>query len=474
MATPEQDVLREMAGLLLAMTDAKLDDTGRRRLAQLVREEPDARRLYLDYCQMHALLRSAHGVLTALEPAEGQRRRRVRWMAVGVAVLALAATLAFVVVRVVWPASGLESKIAAYHGDVQVLRYGQRIAAAAAGPIRPGERVLTGADGTADVRLTDGTTMLVDSDTDVGFEEERNSRQVSLKTGMVRCEVASQRPERPLVFQTPHASQRPERPLVFQTPHAELTVLGTACELTATPVESRVRVLRGRVRWTAGGRTVEVAAGALSTADAQGLQAWQPVCDLDFGTLKTVPPQLETVYCDTQTLHTADRKVVSAPNGIQVKDGGLQFGEARSLFGEHGLLVSRWRDAIGSDVALEVDVASGVKWSLGIAVDGDSFAGYRIIFAAPRYPNGIELDSLYPAGQTLLAQDPRPISAERDHTLRVEKQGERIRVWVDRELRIDTVVAHPLARDRQSTVALSNFGESPLIRRLRVWKATGN
>ncbi len=459
MATPEQDVLREMAGLLGAMTDAKLDDAGRRRLAQLVREEPEARRLYLDYCQMHALLRSAHGVLTALEPPARKRQRGVGWMAAGVAVLALAATAAFVLVRGGWPASGLGSTIAASRGDVQVLRNGQRIAAAVAGTIRPGERVLTGADGTADLRLTDGTTMQLDSATDVGFEQDKNSRQVRLKTGMVRCEVAS---------------QRLERPLVFQTPHAELSVLGTAFELTSTAVESRVRVLRGRVRWTAEERSVEVAAGELSTADTQGLRAWQPVCDWDFSILKTVPPQLETVYCDTQTLHTAERKVVPAPTGIQVTGGGLRFAEPRDLLGEHGLLVSRWRDAIGSDVAIEVDVAAGAKWSLGIAVEGDSFAGYRVIFAAPRYPNGIELDSLYPAGQTLLAQDPRPISGERDHTLRVEKQGPRIRVWVDRELRIDTAVTHPLSQDRLRTVAISNFGESPLIRALRVWRSRGN
>ena len=49
MATPEQDVLREMAGLLGAMTEGLLDDAGRRRLTQLVREEPEARRLYVDY-----------------------------------------------------------------------------------------------------------------------------------------------------------------------------------------------------------------------------------------------------------------------------------------------------------------------------------------------------------------------------------------------------------------------------------------
>jgi len=236
-------------------------------------------------------------------------------MAVGVAVLALAATAALVMVRVVWPTSELESTIAAARGDVQVLRKGQWIAADVAGTIRPGERILTGADGAADLRLTDGTALQVDSATDVGFAEEKNSRQVRLKTGAIRCEV------------TP---QRPDRPLMFQTPHAELTVLGTAFELLATPVESRVRVLEGRVRWTAGGRSVEVAAGELSTADTQGPQAWQPVCDLDFSVLKTVPPQLETVYCDTQTLHTAERKIVSAPDGIRLTADGLRFADGRN------------------------------------------------------------------------------------------------------------------------------------------------
>ena len=380
-------------------------------------------------------------------------------MAVGVAVLALAATAAFVMVRVVWPNSGLESTIAAARGDVQVLRNGQRIAAEVAGTIRPGERILTGADGAADLRLTDGTTLQVDSATDVGFEEQKDSRQVRLKTGAIRCEVAS---------------QRPDRPLVFLTPHAELTVLGTAFELTATPVESRVRVLRGRVRWTTGGRSVEVAAGELSTADTQGLQAWEPVCDLDFSTLQALPPQLETVFCDAESLHTAQRKIISAPNNAILEKGGLRLDDSHVTAPVHGLVVTRWTEALGGDVALEADVSAGKQWSLGVAVDGDSFQGYRIIFIAPDYPNGISVDSIYPVEQTLLAQDPRPIPPERDHTLRVEKRGPQLRVWVDRELRIDTELAYPLASDRKRTFALSNFGFAPHIRSLRVWKAAGN
>ena len=76
----------------------------------------------------------------------------------------------------------------------------------------------------------------------------------------------------------------------------------------------------------------------------------------------------------------------------------------------------------------------------------------------------------HPSGQGLLAQDPRPIPYERDHILRVEKLGRRIRVWVDGELRIDTELSHPLPKDRRKTFAISNFGEPPLIRSLRVWK----
>ena len=455
MATPEQDILREMAGLLGAMTDAQLEGPGRRRLAQLVCEEPEARRLYLDYCQMHALLRSAHGVLVALEPAEAPRRRPAGWQAVGVAVLALAATAMLLMVRVVGPTGASPPAIASVHGEVQIVRDGQRIPAAAGGRIRSGERILTGPNGSADLQLADGTSIRLGSSTDVGFVRQEASRQVQLKTGAMRCEVME---------------QPPGQPLVFQTPHAELTVLGTAFELLATPVESRVRVLEGRVRWTAGGRSVEVAAGEASTADIQGVQAWQPVCSLDFSTLQTIPPQLETVYCDSPSLHTAQRRIVPAPNGVRLESGSLRFADSRQVFGEHGLLVTRGTEPIGGDVAIEVDVAAGEPWSMGVSVDGDSFEGYRIIFIAPNYPNGINVDSIYPVEATLLAQDPRPISTEQDHTLRVEKRGPQLRVWVDRELRIDTQLSHPLAPDRKQTFAISSFGDGPPIRGLRIWK----
>jgi hypothetical protein len=204
------------------------------------------------------------------------------------------------------------------------------------------------------------------------------------------------------------------------------------------------------------------------------VQAWQPVCNLDFSTLQTVPLQLETVYCDSPSLHTAQRKIVPAPNGVRLENGSLQFVDSRQAFGEHGLLVTRWTEPIGGDVAIEVDVAAGEPWSIGVSVDGDSFEGYRIIFIAPNYPNGINVDSIYPVEATLLAQDPRPITTEQDHTLRVEKRGPQLRVWVDQELRIDTQLSCPLAPNRRQTFAISSFGTGPQIRALRVWEGGGD
>jgi hypothetical protein len=45
-----------------------------------------------------------------------------------------------------------------------------------------------------------------------------------------------------------------------------------------------------------------------------------------------------------------------------------------------------------------------------------------------------------------------------------------MRVWIDRELRVDTEIRHPLLEGRRRTFALSNYGAPPVLRGLRVWK----
>jgi hypothetical protein len=45
-----------------------------------------------------------------------------------------------------------------------------------------------------------------------------------------------------------------------------------------------------------------------------------------------------------------------------------------------------------------------------------------------------------------------------------------MRVWIDRELLLDTEIRHPLPETRRRTFAISNYGAPPVLRGLRVWK----
>jgi hypothetical protein len=62
----------EFDGLLSQLTDGGLSATDRQQLAMLIQSDRTLRSHYLDYCQMHALLRSEHGLLTALTTPTGQ------------------------------------------------------------------------------------------------------------------------------------------------------------------------------------------------------------------------------------------------------------------------------------------------------------------------------------------------------------------------------------------------------------------
>ena len=183
--------------------------------------------------------------------------------------------------------------------------------------------------------------------------------------------------------------------------------------------------------------------------------------------MKALPPEMESVFCPSKLLHTPGRTITAEPLGRFVP-GGFHLGTPGH---EHGLHVWRWREEVGDDVLIEADVAGGQRWSLGFSMSGDSFEGYRIIFAVMGYPEGISIDTIHPVDCVVLAQDPRPINYDRDHTLRAERRGRRMRVWIDRELRIDTEIAHALPEGRRRTFAISNYGAPPLLRGLRVWTA---
>ena len=79
--------------------------------------------------------------------------------------------------------------------------------------------------------------------------------------------------------------------------------------------------------------------------------------------------------------------------------------------------------------------------------------GYRVIFAAlDEYPNGVAIDTISAYELMLLARDPRKISYDQDHTLRVERRGSRMRVAIDGQPRIETEVTQTLPEGRRRAV----------------------
>ncbi len=94
----------EFERLLGQLSDGSLSELDRKYLSQLLESDRDLRRRYLEYCQMHALLRSEHGLLTALatpadrpeEKAAQSRRAQVRTLLSWV----LAVSLLFVAIGV--------------------------------------------------------------------------------------------------------------------------------------------------------------------------------------------------------------------------------------------------------------------------------------------------------------------------------------------------------------------------------------
>jgi hypothetical protein len=61
----DSDQRREFDRLLSQLSDGRLGADDVRRLGSLLESDAELRRQYLDYCQMHALLRSEHGLLTS-------------------------------------------------------------------------------------------------------------------------------------------------------------------------------------------------------------------------------------------------------------------------------------------------------------------------------------------------------------------------------------------------------------------------
>ncbi|HLY10088.1 MAG TPA: FecR family protein [Planctomycetota bacterium] len=449
MSTPCEEIRPDLEALLGALAEGRLDAPGAKRLSQILKEHPDARQFYLDYCQMHALLQSAHGVLRSLENPAAGRRRLLAWGAAAAALLAAAGA------AILGRGSGpIDASVSTLQGPVYVVRDDRRLPIADLHDMRAGDRILTPADATSEVRFGDGSRLVLFEKTEIRLRDDGRAR-LDLRDGTVRCDIAP---------------QAAGRPFGILTPQAEATVLGTSFELAASSEETRLLVRSGRVRLRSEGQSIEVGPGERGSATAAGVVRWVPIRDLDFSSMSEVPPTMETIFCESATHLGRDRRIETVHDRVRFGNGGLTFVQGPETVAKHGLVVLKEKEEIGEDVILEAVVAGGNPWSLGLTVSGDAFEGYRVIFAAmEEYPNGVAVDTISAYDLMVLARDPRKIPYDRDRTLRVERRGSRIRVWIDGQTRIDTEVTQPLPEGRRRTYSMSNFGAEPLVKSLRVW-----
>jgi len=123
----------------------------------------------------------------------------------------------------------------------------------AGGAVGAGSRVRTDQQTRAELRLADGTSVHLDHATEIQLGSD--GRQLVLARGNLVADVA-------------HLENGGNAR--FSTPGAQVEVLGTRFALSATDRHTSVRVVRGLVRLSAGGRAVEVQAGEEGTVDAGG------------------------------------------------------------------------------------------------------------------------------------------------------------------------------------------------------------
>jgi ferric-dicitrate binding protein FerR (iron transport regulator) len=159
------------------------------------------------------------------------------WWSLGVSCLALLA-LSY---SAGWLGGGMErvpvAEVEKVEGSVR------RLAGDKDGELLPGQHLFTGdtlitADGsTLAWRYKDGTLVEMGSETtaQLAYDLRTRGKLVSMKTGTVLADVAKQAPDRPMLFNTPHAQAR---------------VLGTRLRLRVEAQETHLDVEEGKVQLT--------------------------------------------------------------------------------------------------------------------------------------------------------------------------------------------------------------------------------
>ena len=231
-------------------------------LQDLLRDDPQAQKLYLAYIDLHVDLKHVFAAEAGVAPARKfrwsrakrlpaaahRRGSRLGW-AIGALTIACGLLFAFFVVRENSFSQQPAPEIIAITGDVRLMSGdGQSRAAAAGMTLSPDDRIVaSGAGASARIAYDDGTQLTLVNDCAARCVAGRR-KHVALDYGIVSAQVAPQ-----------PAGQ----PMLIATPGANVEVLGTRLAIVAASDRMELDVAEGRVRLTrlSDGQTVDVAQG---------------------------------------------------------------------------------------------------------------------------------------------------------------------------------------------------------------------
>ncbi len=272
MASPEEKT-SEILQLAGAVCDGLASDQQIQRLNSLLREDAEAREVYLKMMDLHFDLdrQVARGdlsaretpqeVLVELQQMEQEHSESVSTRRTGrrrnVRGFLLAAAAVVIVVGVSWYNSRPIASFGEIRGNVEVVAAsGKTRLASSSDGIRLGETIrVTGGQSSALLVYPDGTRLVLVGKTEIQCSG-KTQKHVELRQGTLAASVAP---------------QDKDHPLILATPNSEIEVLGTTFTLTASKQRSNLRVAEGAVRLTriADEKSVEVTEGKQVDADKE-------------------------------------------------------------------------------------------------------------------------------------------------------------------------------------------------------------
>ncbi|MGH7169509.1 MAG: FecR domain-containing protein [Gemmataceae bacterium] len=426
----------ELDELLSRLCEGTLAAEELRQLGERIATDAAARRLYLEYLDLHAALGGRQPVgrsrTSRLTPAV---RRWMRWSAAAAAAIVLAA------VGLHWLAAprpltpdgpsdvGGSVRVTEVSGQVELWdAAGQSSRVLAGAALRPGETLRTGSeDAFAVLEFESGTRIELDPAGQLRFAdaaEQTKGPRLLLSTGALHGDV----------------KPRPTRQfLTVVTPQAEVSVAGTQFFVSATlPDTTEVETESGSVRLTrlADGRSVEVPAGSYALASS-GIDEVEVRPIPEFSTsprasFQTTAPRGLAFAPDARRLlvlsktrwtwwDVASGQLLSPGHDLDrdIRDA-LLSGDARTIVTAHRDGRVRLRNAVTGQerFTLNLDEGKHKHRTLAISHDGARLAAGRAV-SGPKSP--IRLWNTADGGELSPIPAPTPV-----HGLALSADGRRL------------------------------------------------